>query len=153
LNYGGRGIGIDTRWEDFVSFLHDIGHKPGPNFTIERLDNDGPYAPENCCWATRLEQNKEFGEKMDRTLEKFFTAVRDSVEGHAKRKNYTSNDADGPNQLLLVLTTLGLHEPHALGEIIYKCAEMMKAPAKTKKLLCEKIAGWSWTIWRELPDE
>jgi hypothetical protein len=90
---------------------------------------------------------------IDKTLDKFFAAVRDSVEGHAKRKNYTEHDADGPNQLLQVMTILGMHEQHALGEIIYKCAEMLKAPPATKRLLCEKIAGWSWTIWREIKDE
>lgn len=58
--YGGRGIRVCERWhgvDGFVNFLADMGEKPGPEFSIERKNNDGDYEPGNCCWATRLEQN------------------------------------------------------------------------------------------------
>ena len=85
-----------------------------------------------------------------RTFEAFSQAVRESVDSHAKRKNYTTEGPDGDNQLLKIMGILGIHEPHAVGELIYKCAELLKAPSATKKVLCEKIAGWAFTIWREL---
>ena len=61
--YGGRGIKVCDRWNDFRNFIDDMGDKPHDSHTLDRVDNSKGYYPDNCKWSSKQEQsnNKEYG--------------------------------------------------------------------------------------------
>ena len=72
-NYGGRGIKVCERWHNFNNFLADIGAPPSLKHTLDRINNDGDYEPNNVRWATYTEQN--FNQRMNRRNRSGITGV------------------------------------------------------------------------------
>ena len=66
-NYGGRGVSVCERWHDFEIFIADMGKRPNKKSTIDRIDNDKGYSPENCVWTGRTNQSRNQRLRKDNT--------------------------------------------------------------------------------------
>jgi hypothetical protein len=86
-NYGGRGIKVCDHWrESFENFYADMGECP-PSLSLDRKDNDGDYTPENCRWATRLEQQNNTHLARQITID----GETDTISGWAKKASLKRN--------------------------------------------------------------
>jgi hypothetical protein len=68
-SYGGRGITVCDRWNSFENFASDMGSRPSTKHSVDRIDNDGPYSPWNCRWATSKTQGANMRNNLIVTLD------------------------------------------------------------------------------------
>lgn len=109
--YGGRGIKICPEWMDFKVF-HNWAINNGfkPELSIERIDNEGDYCPENCRWATMLEQAKN--KRTNKMIT--YNGITDTLQGWTKRLGFRKNT------LRVRIVELGWSVEKAFNTPIYK---------------------------------
>lgn len=56
-DWGGRGIKVSPKWKTFIGFYEDMGDRPSPEHTLERINNSKDYSKDNCRWATTKDQS------------------------------------------------------------------------------------------------
>jgi hypothetical protein len=110
-DYGGRGIKVCERWASFQAFINDMGPRPSLRHSIDRIDNDGPYAPGNCRWATQSVQARNTRK-----------AVIVSLDGVTKPLKDWSDE--------LGLSYGSMHQALRRGDDIAEWIKRQKKPAK-----------------------
>jgi hypothetical protein len=89
--YGGRGIKVFPAWEnDFEAFFAHVGPKPGPEYSLDRINNDGNYEPGNVRWATNEQQQKNRTTTAGRSSKMNFEKaqlIRAALRNGEKRKD------------------------------------------------------------------
>lgn len=98
-----RGIRVCDRWGSFENFFADMGPKPDPRFSLDRIDNDGPYRADNCRWADYRTQRLNSRRRIDVELDGEILNLQDAAERigvtpsaiyqEQKRKGLTFQDA------------------------------------------------------------
>lgn len=86
--YGGRGISVCERWANsFPDFLADMGPRPSPDHSLDRIDNDGNYEPGNCRWATKKEQMRNTANTVRVSVRGEIVALIDACEQFGVRRS------------------------------------------------------------------
>lgn len=108
--YGGRGITVCQRWVDsFENFLSDMGPKPSPRHSINRIDNSKGYSPENTVWSTEAEQQRN--KRNSSTL---------SMNGITKCIAQWAEDLMVPSSVLYARKRLGWSDERILSQPVRK---------------------------------
>lgn len=142
-NYGGRGIKVCDRWMDptngFQNFLADMGPRPGKGYSIERVDVNGDYCPENCKWITIQEQKFNKTNTLIVPVGETFNnlTILHEVESVAKKGGY--------RRMVKVLCKCGNIKVVRLDNVIYGVAKSCGFPG------CNKHAHVSKFVSNEIP--
>ncbi len=103
--YGGRGVTVCARWLDFANFIQDMGRPPSETHTIDRIDVNGNYEPNNCQWATPTQQMN------NRQVSKLITC-----NGATKTQAQWSYETGIPQQTIYRRLKDGMAPEKALGQ-------------------------------------
>lgn len=136
--YGARGIKVCDRWRSFWAFLEDMGPKPSPLHSIDRIDNDGPYAPENCRWTTSQEQ----GANKRTSIFLVFRSERLCFAEHARRAGVSKSTAWERFRRGLALEEVFRNRDARCGEMIFYDGLSLSLAGHARRCGVPKPTAW-----------
>jgi hypothetical protein len=108
--YGALGVRVCERWQnDLLAFAEDMGPRPGPEYSIDRIDPAGPYSPENCRWADAYTQNRNKRDTLFVTIGGYSRVVPEWLEILGISRNVFTNRRRSGMSALDALTAPILH--------------------------------------------
>lgn len=141
-NYGARGIFVCERWrKSFVDFIADLGPRPSRRHSLERLDNAGPYSPENCRWGTDYEQSRNKRTSRYLTFRGRTMVMNDWCKElgiDSKTLRYRLGRGWSVDDALTVPPSIALNDPRTL--LNYEAAKVIRwevAKGTNRRLLAE----------------
>lgn len=146
-NYGARGIKICDRWLDpksgFQNFLADMGPRPGKGYSIERIDVNGDYSPDNCKWITIKEQAYNKTTTLVIPIGETFNGltILEEVESISKK--------DGRRRMVKVLCKCGNIKTTRLDRVIYGVSKSCGHPDCNKYAHKSKFHEEVHTVFKD----
>lgn len=148
--YGGAGITVCERWDKFENFLADMGERPD-GYTLDRIDSSKGYCPENCRWASRVEQVWNRGNNVIVTFNGRDMRLLEfsSLTGVTRQKAYsTLKPLLRANDEGSVTITAGILDKMLSSKKV--CWVTYQGQKMSAHAFAKKIGGWSGTVWNAL---
>lgn len=125
--YGGRGIGVCERWSSYENFLVDMGRRPSARHSIDRIDVNGNYAPENCRWSTTKIQNRNVRSNRTITIDDKTRNLSEWLELYKlSRKTFYNRIERGFTEIEALIKPVRAHKPSREERDLYNLWQQMK---------------------------
>lgn len=146
-SYGGRGISMCERWKNsFWDFVKDVGVRPSKNHSIDRIDNNGNYQPDNFRWATSHEQARNCRTNVWLTFQGKTMCLVDWAKFLEVRVDTLSRRYNRGLPIEKILVRRLYNNPHGwyLNDRWYNCGELGKIYGFDRRVLSRRYKlGWS----------